>query len=725
MFCKVENSHHLPQSLFAGLLKEEAMRSKTSIVVVIISLFAFVGTLNAQWVPVHLPGYRKIVKFASSGMDIYAGASGGGLYRSTDGGSNWLRVTFGFAGDSVTALAAFGTNVFVDYNDNDPELTLSEGMWCSSDNGESWTASGLPPDLKVNAMLVSGTTLIAATSGGGINFSNDSGKTWTQANTGTSQIWVSALAASGEDLYAGGYGNTVYHSSDSGRNWTPKGTTTNRSITAIEAHNNNLLAATYSDALFRSSDSGATWIPTGPGLGDTVIRSLGHCGADFFAVTSYHGVYRSTDFGASWTHFNTDSTEPQVYSIASSNGYLFLGADFGIYRSSNLGVNWTQVSASFDNGQGFVTIGDELFAGNGPSGVFSSENDGGSWVRRNNGLTDMNVGALVRVGDHLLAQVDNGDIFLSSDRGANWSMADTNHPAFSIFKGASSGPYVIVVSPQGIFRSTDAGFTWKLVSDGLKDTSFYSVTVSGDYWFAGTRECGIYRSTDEGEHWAQVQSLPGNPFAIWSLAVSGSHLIAGSYCGIFCSSNNGKTWTHPVNTGLTDTVIKSLVAFHTDMFAATAYAGVFHSTDFGATWTELNSGLLTGYSSGWVPIMFASDTLLFAQTEIGLFKLPLSDIVTLVTPRAGEYPTKFSLDQNYPNPFNPSTTIRYSLPHRSHAFLTVFNTLGQKVAELVNGEMEAGYHDVTFNGKNLASGMYFYRLQSGDLVQTRKLLLLK
>jgi hypothetical protein len=86
---------------------------------------------------------------------------------------------------------------------------------------------------------------------------------------------------------------------------------------------------------------------------------------------------------------------------------------------------------------------------------------------------------------------------------------------------------------------------------------------------------------------------------------------------------------------------------------------------------------------------------------------------------------KFDLAQNYPNPFNPSTTIRYSLPHRSHASLAVFNTLGQKVAELENGEVEAGYHEVTFNGKNLASGMYFYRLQAGYFVQTKKLLLLR
>jgi hypothetical protein len=88
-------------------------------------------------------------------------------------------------------------------------------------------------------------------------------------------------------------------------------------------------------------------------------------------------------------------------------------------------------------------------------------------------------------------------------------------------------------------------------------------------------------------------------------------------------------------------------------------------------------------------------------------------------------PRSTKLFQNYPNPFNPSTTIRYGLPHRSHVLLTVYNTLGQKVAELVDQDIDAGYHEVQFDGRKLASGAYFYRLQAGDFFQTRKLLLLK
>jgi 5'-nucleotidase len=85
----------------------------------------------------------------------------------------------------------------------------------------------------------------------------------------------------------------------------------------------------------------------------------------------------------------------------------------------------------------------------------------------------------------------------------------------------------------------------------------------------------------------------------------------------------------------------------------------------------------------------------------------------------------FELGQNYPNPFNPSTVIRYALPSKARASLTVFNALGQVVKELVNENEEAGYHEVRFDGTGLASGVYFYRLQAGSFVETKKLTLLK
>ena len=88
-------------------------------------------------------------------------------------------------------------------------------------------------------------------------------------------------------------------------------------------------------------------------------------------------------------------------------------------------------------------------------------------------------------------------------------------------------------------------------------------------------------------------------------------------------------------------------------------------------------------------------------------------------------PTEYSLSQNYPNPFNPSTTIEFALPQDSHVLLEVYNVIGQKVMTLVNEVRQAGYHQVRLDGTNLASGLYLYRLTTGNKAFMKKFVLMK
>jgi hypothetical protein len=92
---------------------------------------------------------------------------------------------------------------------------------------------------------------------------------------------------------------------------------------------------------------------------------------------------------------------------------------------------------------------------------------------------------------------------------------------------------------------------------------------------------------------------------------------------------------------------------------------------------------------------------------------------------ASEVPTQFELGQNYPNPFNPSTTIKYALPTPSMVRLSVFDMLGREVSVLVNERKDAGVYEVRFDGSSMSSGVYFSRLQAGNFVETRKLMLVK
>jgi hypothetical protein len=93
-------------------------------------------------------------------------------------------------------------------------------------------------------------------------------------------------------------------------------------------------------------------------------------------------------------------------------------------------------------------------------------------------------------------------------------------------------------------------------------------------------------------------------------------------------------------------------------------------------------------------------------------------------------PDEFSLSQNYPNPFNPMTVIEYSLPHACNVRLQIYNILGRRVKTLVNDYQSAGYYSICWdgnsrNGRAAASGVYFYRINAGDFIESKKMLLLK
>ncbi len=104
---------------------------------------------------------------------------------------------------------------------------------------------------------------------------------------------------------------------------------------------------------------------------------------------------------------------------------------------------------------------------------------------------------------------------------------------------------------------------------------------------------------------------------------------------------------------------------------------------------------------------------------------PGNVVVTSSEESGPKIPTVFALEQNYPNPFNPSTTIGYDLPKATHVLLTIFNTLGQRVTTLVDTDQPAGNYHVQFDGKALASGVYFCRMQAGRFVDTKKIVLMK
>ncbi len=176
-----------------------------------------------------------------------------------------------------------------------------------------------------------------------------------------------------------------------------------------------------------------------------------------------------------------------------------------------------------------------------------------------------------------------------------------------------------------------------------------------------------------------------------------------------------------------------------------------YDIDYGLSYSNKGSNLVTTLGSNSIEadpqftaefeddftIMETSPAVDKGETEPSGFKLMYFDdgldigafetgsVVVSVEDEVNNAPVKYSLGQNYPNPFNPSTTIRFSLPQNDKITIKLYNVIGQFISTLVNGNMSAGEHQISFNGAGLTSGVYFYTLQGNDYSVTKKMILLK
>ena len=159
----------------------------------------------------------------------------------------------------------------------------------------------------------------------------------------------------------------------------------------------------------------------------------------------------------------------------------------------------------------------------------------------------------------------------------------------------------------------------------------------------------------------------------------------------------------------------------------------FFGFDAPASWSDISGGVnarsytVTNLTNG-LEYMFE----VRAENENGggtpantTVRLPLSSNPKSVGTESEELPIEVALMGNYPNPFNPETTIDYALPQANKVRLTVYNLLGHEVAVLVDGLQSAGRHTVRFNASDLPSGTYVYRLEAGDRIVTRSMMLVK
>jgi hypothetical protein len=382
-------------------------------------------------------------------------------------------------------------------------------------------------------------------------------------------------------------------------------------------------------------------------------------------------------------------------------------------------AQWIQTNGlSNENVHSFAASDTNLFAGVYGNGVFLSTDSGSSWMSVSTGLTDLNIYALALSDTNLFAgAIGGGGVFRSTDKGASWTKASTgllNKVVISLlvadtnlFAGTYNG---------GVFLSTDKGLSWTTASAGLTELHINALAIKDTNLYAGTNSY-VFCSTDNGTSWTVASSnlTSGNIFA---LAVVGANIFMGGFGGVLQSYNNSTIWT---SSGLHYT-ITSFAVSGTNLFAGTNGDGVFLSTDNGANWTAVNDGL----TDKIVGSLTVYNSYLFAGIYwSGVWRRPLSEIITSVDRCSTNLPMHFILNQNYPNPFNPTTTISYQLPANSFTTLKVFDLLGREVATLVNEVKMAGTYTATLNASRFSSGVYFYQLKAENYLQTKKMVILK
>ena len=191
---------------------------------------------------------------------------------------------------------------------------------------------------------------------------------------------------------------------------------------------------------------------------------------------------------------------------------------------------------------------------------------------------------------------------------------------------------------------------------------------------------------------------------------------------ILRTTNGGATWTS--QTSGTTHSLRGVSFTDSDNGTAVGYNGtILRTTDGGTTWSSQTSGTTNNllgvcFTDSYNGTAVGDGGTILRTTNGGVSFVEEDEILS-------EIPSNYELSQNYPNPFNPTTTISYSIPKTSFIKLSIFDILGQEIETLVDEQKYVGTYEITWYAEKLSGGIYFYRLQAGDFVETKKMVLLR
>jgi photosystem II stability/assembly factor-like uncharacterized protein len=417
-----------------------------------------------------------------------------------------------------------------------------------------------------------------------------------------------------------------------------------------------------------SPPTSAQWVQTNrPAVNWGIGWAIDACDSTAAVLSITYGmVFQTLDGGNSWRELDfSDLAEDAIDLSMVDRTHIWACTDEGrIYATRDGGISWTPQFYDTTKAKFFNYI--KMFDLN--NGV--AEGDGPSTAP-----------AL------LLKTTDGGDHwtsvpnFLPGLSGDTWHRIDFVNPEVGYF-------FVSGYGPQALFKTTNGGVTWSETNYPPYVTGyppyaqvirFYNERIG----LAIPGEGMVFRTVDGGTNWELLTS----PHTGWGNDIE------------FVPGNPAKVW-------MTDWRMDD--------------SKLYFSTDTGRIWT---AELPVGWGRD---IIFVNDRYGWFLGDKGvLYRTITGGLAGVSHPGAPVQPETFSLQQNYPNPFNPTTTIEFSLPHSGYVTLKIFDLLGAEVATVVARELTAGSHRVDWNAADFPSGVYFYRVIAGSLVQTKKMVLMK
>lgn len=623
----------------------------------------------------------------------FVGGFSGMLLRTTNGGASWTNV------NTTSYTGNFNDIRFVN------PLT---GYACGTNSG--------------------GTTVIST---------NDGGVTWSPAVIGNTNTRYSILFLSEAELLISGSSGNIARSTDGGTTWTTTTIPTATLYSLARVGANGVVVVGSARTLFKSTNRGAsfTGVLAQAGAGTTLYAVSMADSMNGFATGSNGQNFRTRDGWAT-----VDSVLPSSYTaqvtrtvVCKSATEIIAGGDQGnIFRSTDFGNSWTTVESStryyaldfLDRNFG-VAVG---WRGT----VVRTTNGGTTWTE----LRGLNGFELYDI------QLINTNIWFLCG-GAGRFYATTNSGAtfterlLPVISGGNAKAVHFLDQNRGyctgemgrIYYTTNAGVTWQDQYDNgasfnnLEDLFFLSDSLG----FAVGERGRVVRTTN-GTTWDTTGIVRPAIATLWETHWTNSTTgyASGQNGAIYKTTNSGASWSVQNDvTGLTnvDVIDIEVVNPASRGYAVGEQGKIFRLVNDNMWVTDRTIATAAGSDDNLWGLDFVDSTRGFISGYYGtIYRL---DVTGTTSVRGEAVPSVFRLEQNYPNPFNPATTIRFSIALPGVVVLKVHDILGRDIATIVNGPLAAGSHTVTFGSNNLPSGVYFYTLTAEGFSATRRMITLK